>query len=304
LHAGIKLDVFTGSVDENHDENKRYSEIHTGNAWLPARDKVCNLNDYRDNIPVGLIVFGDKSHTDLHGALALTPIIKRYGSAINFYGGRKTQRCVSKYAVQTANQCYDIMVTKHAMRSIGMEMDWVVVQRENIDIDPSDVVTELDDRSVTFRGQYRLVVTNDILKSMKANDNVYVTWLCSKKNIKRNNHKLCLNKDLVRVLLRKNSNIGDTNCIRDITVTEYTSANINMDNSSKIILYAHPCFQGNLQYDWADGHFQEVSLDSIKVENYYPSHILGFITLQGITEAMIQCAEKPLLWSNVETFFL
>jgi hypothetical protein len=26
-------------------------------------------------MPVGLIVFGDKSHTDLHGALALTPII-------------------------------------------------------------------------------------------------------------------------------------------------------------------------------------------------------------------------------------
>jgi hypothetical protein len=26
-------------------------------------------------MPVGLIIFGDKSHTDLHGALSLTPII-------------------------------------------------------------------------------------------------------------------------------------------------------------------------------------------------------------------------------------
>jgi hypothetical protein len=26
-------------------------------------------------MPVGLVVFGDKSHTDLHGALSLTPII-------------------------------------------------------------------------------------------------------------------------------------------------------------------------------------------------------------------------------------
>jgi hypothetical protein len=25
-------DVFTGDVDENQNENKRYSEIHTGNA--------------------------------------------------------------------------------------------------------------------------------------------------------------------------------------------------------------------------------------------------------------------------------
>ncbi len=67
----------------------------------------------------------------------------------------------------------------------------MVIQRKNIDIDPSDVVTESDDVSVTFRGKYRLVVTNDILKSIKANDNVYDTWLCNKKNIKSNNNKLC-----------------------------------------------------------------------------------------------------------------
>ncbi len=65
--------------------------------------------------------------------------------------GQKTQRCVSKYAVQTANQCYDIMVTEHAMRSIRMEMDRVVIQRKTINIDPSDVVTESDDLSVTCR---------------------------------------------------------------------------------------------------------------------------------------------------------
>ncbi len=38
--------------------------------------------------------------------------------------GQKTQRCVSEFAVQTANQCYNHMiVTKHAMTSIRMEMD-------------------------------------------------------------------------------------------------------------------------------------------------------------------------------------
>jgi hypothetical protein len=73
------------------------------------------------------------------------------------------------------------MVAKYAIRSIGMEMDRVVVQRKNINLDPSDVVTESDDLPVTFRGKYGLVVTNDILESMKANDNVYVTWLCDKK---------------------------------------------------------------------------------------------------------------------------
>jgi hypothetical protein len=253
----------------------------------------------------------------MHGMTKFQLCMKRYGSAINFYGGpgeaahkffvkvpgHKTQRRVSKFAAQTANHCYDIMVTKHAIRSIGMEMDWVVVQRKNINIDHSNVVTESDDLSVTFLGKYRLVVTNNILKSMKANDNVYITWLWDKKNIKKNNNKLCLNKDLVRVLLRKISDIGDTDRVGDITVTRYTRATINMDNSSRIILYAHPCFQGNPRYNWAYVHFQEVSPDGIEVENYYLSCIIGFNTLQGISEAMIQCAEKPLLWSAVETNF-
>ena len=101
----------------------------------------------------------------------------------------------------------------------------------------------------------------------------------------------------------KISDIGDTNCVGDVMVTGYTRATINMDDSSKLILYAHPCFQRNQHYYWAYVHFQEVSLDGSKVENYYPSHILGFITLQGITEAVIQCAEKPLLWSAIESIF-
>jgi hypothetical protein len=86
----------------------------------------------------------------------------------------------------------------------------------------------------------------------------------------KDNDKSCLNKDLVRVLLRKISDIGDRNCIGDITVMGYTRATINMGNSSKIILYAHPCFQGNPRYNWVV-HFQEVSPDGIEVENYYPS---------------------------------
>jgi hypothetical protein len=64
------------------------------------------------------------------------------------------------------------------------------------------------------------------LHSSKANDNIYITWLCNKTNIKRNNNKLYLNKDLVRVLLRKISDIGDTNCTRDIMVTGCTRATI------------------------------------------------------------------------------
>jgi hypothetical protein len=63
--------VLTGEVD-NLPANNKYGEVHTGDAWLPARDRYCHN---KTDTPVGLIVFGDKSHTDLHGALLLTPII-------------------------------------------------------------------------------------------------------------------------------------------------------------------------------------------------------------------------------------
>jgi hypothetical protein len=63
--------VLTGKVN-NHPANNKYGEVHTGDAWLPAMDRYCQN---KTDMPVGLIVFGDKSHTDLHGALSLTPII-------------------------------------------------------------------------------------------------------------------------------------------------------------------------------------------------------------------------------------
>ncbi len=66
--------VLTGGVDANNSSNDMYGEVHTGDAWIPARDRHCS-NPQGPTMPVGLIVFGDKSHTNLHGTLSLTPII-------------------------------------------------------------------------------------------------------------------------------------------------------------------------------------------------------------------------------------
>ncbi len=63
--------MLTGKVDD-HPANNKYGEVHTGDAWLPARDRYCQN---KTDMPVGLIVCGDKSHIDLQGALSLTPII-------------------------------------------------------------------------------------------------------------------------------------------------------------------------------------------------------------------------------------
>ncbi len=55
--------VLTGEVLRGHPENKKYSEVHTCDAWKPAMKRYCqNVKD----MLVALIVFADKTHTDLH----------------------------------------------------------------------------------------------------------------------------------------------------------------------------------------------------------------------------------------------
>ena len=66
-------DMFTGKPDENHPHNNHYGEVHTGDAWEPVLEKYC-VSDGK-YMRIALIVFGDKTYTDLHGALSVTPII-------------------------------------------------------------------------------------------------------------------------------------------------------------------------------------------------------------------------------------
>jgi hypothetical protein len=65
------LDMFTGHVDAQCDLNSLYGEIHTGNAWETAVQRFCGSEG--KYMPFGMVVFVDKSHTDLHGSLSCTP---------------------------------------------------------------------------------------------------------------------------------------------------------------------------------------------------------------------------------------
>jgi hypothetical protein len=64
--------LLSGEVLKEHPANNKYGKVHTGDAWSPASKRYCQKEN---DMPVGLIVFVDKSHKDLHGALYLTPII-------------------------------------------------------------------------------------------------------------------------------------------------------------------------------------------------------------------------------------
>jgi hypothetical protein len=63
------FDIFTGKGSLPDDV---YGEIHTGDAWEPAREHFCG--DDPCNMPVALIIFGDKSHLDLHRSLSTLPL--------------------------------------------------------------------------------------------------------------------------------------------------------------------------------------------------------------------------------------
>jgi hypothetical protein len=84
----------------------------------------------------------------------------------------------------------------------------------------------------------------------------------------------------------------------------FTKATITSTSRELTQFYAHPCFQGHQWYDWALVHVQEINNPGDHIENHYPSKILGFISIEGKYEAVIQCSIKPLLWTTVERFVL
>ena len=83
-------------------------------------------------------------------------------------------------------------------------------------------------------------------------------------------------------------------------IEEYTRAIVRGDDGTKTIIYAHPFLLGKKWYDWVYVHFQESDVSGNDVENYYPSKILGFVTIDGVTEAVIHCSMTPLSWADVE----
>jgi hypothetical protein len=78
-------------------------------------------------------------------------------------------------------------------------------------------------------------------------------------------------------------------------ITGYTRARCIDEDGDQAIFYAHPCYRGSEWYDWAYVHFVEND-----EEVYYPSKILGFVQTSDGVEAFIQCAVRPLNWSNLK----
>jgi hypothetical protein len=233
---------------------------------------------------------------------------------MNFYGGtgesahkqflkapgQKTQRRVSEFASQTALQFYDILVTNHALRSIPTS-DNSMEARSNSD--QQCTLTDGDDVFVELKGKYNLQIMNDVLELMMNASDIEVDWH-SDKNRKRNNTLYCIDKELVKVILNEMRKKNITPGLgEEISIEGYTQATTTTKHENQVFFYAHPYFQGRKWYDWAYVHFEEITASGVSVETYYPSKILGFIKMSGSPEAVIQCSEKPLIWSDLENKF-
>jgi hypothetical protein len=84
----------------------------------------------------------------------------------------------------------------------------------------------------------------------------------------------------------------------------YTRIMTKTDGGSKILLYAHPFFQGREWYDWVYVHFEKFNASGDAIENYYSARILCFVTINNVTEAVVHCSEKPINWTDVEDNFI
>ena len=251
----------------------------------------------------------------MHGMAKFQFYIKRYGSAMNFYGGtgesahkqfvkapgQKTQRRVSEFASQTASQFYDILVTNHALRSITTNensmLAWSKSKHQLTSVDADEV-------SVELKGKYNLRITDDVIQLMKEGGDIEVDWHSDKKKMKKNNSLHFIDRELVQVILKEINRKNTSALGEEYTIEGYTRATTTSKDGNKVCFYAHPYFQGRKWYDWAYVHFEEINVSGEAVETYYPSKILGFVTISGTTEAIIQCSEKQLVWNDVQNKFM
>jgi hypothetical protein len=113
--------------------------------------------------------------------------------------------------------------------------------------------------------------------------------------------KFRLNKNLVKslhwTLVSSQERIGN--------VVGYTRAVITtLLTKEQTIFYVHPCFQEMEWYNWAIVHFKEQDNFRNEIENYYPLMLLGFVSIKGEHEAIIQCSLKPLSWDHLQEKFI
>jgi len=250
-----------------------------------------------------------------HAATKFPDYIRRYGSAMNFFGGtgesahklfvkapgHKTQRRPSEFAHQVAEQHYNMLVTTKALRSVNSDIDdqsyAATTSRNHRKEDDDSIVIHLS-------GQYTILITDELKDKVSRGQSIYPDWKTNQNGVKSQNYKFRLQPKLVSAIINKVRHSQTEQNNRSVSIKGHTRLTITSQDGSQVIYHANPHIIGKMWYDWVYVHFEEINGLGENVESYYPSKILGFVTFKERTEAVIHCTEKPLSWSSVMKKFL
>ena len=165
------------------------------------------------------------------------------------------------------------MVTQYALRAIQEQESPCNVLR-------NDTANQIDDLTVLYlSGKYTLVVTNEILQGMRDGVRIYVKWHSNRQGVRTNDNHYCLHKLLVTFILCKLDLMDSSEFVNGYSLEGYTRITTRSGDGCKLLLYAHPSFQGLEWYDWVYVHFEEINATGDTVENFYPARILRFVTI-------------------------
>jgi hypothetical protein len=284
-------------------------------AWFHDCNEKDEVNNSRETIASVLgdlqTFFPRKENSNgynlpkMHGATKMQHYIKKFGSAMNFYGGPgeashkcfvkapgfKTQRRMREFAVQTAKQYYNLMMVQHAS-------SYVDVGKVNDDLVEMESGDEEDNESIKLRGNYQITVSQEILDELE------------KEHHDKKVNKYGLHHDFIRILQREYEYMYDKDDDEDSMAPDelqgHTLMTISLDDGRTCIFRAHPNLHGRPWYDWALVEYAMQEKDTGNdhaTMQYYPSKILGFVTIHGRRKVAVQSAHEPMDWEHLENSF-
>jgi hypothetical protein len=96
-------------------------------------------------------------------------------------------------------------VTRYALKSMEQEQN---ILHDNCAVELNEAARDLssdedEEVIVEFSEKYSLLVTNELLQLMRDGKDSYMSWISDKEKMKKNNESYYLDRDLVKVILKK-----------------------------------------------------------------------------------------------------
>ena len=162
-----------------------------------------------------------------------------------------------------------------------------------------------DDIKFELSGNYSIRITAGIMDKARQGEDILPKWKTNLNGVKNNNCKYHLHLRLVDAIINRVNNSVDVTILNYFYDIEgYTRLTTISQDGNQVIYHANSHIQGRMWYDWAYVHFDKTTSNGETIERFYPAKVLGFVEFEKITEAVIQCTDKPLCWSRLKKNFV